>query len=117
MEWKRGAGSLMGGVDDGQTWLRALVEHERWLDLGDYLTGVSSVCVRMVLRGRTRDAQVLVRRGAEARLGAGAEAEGAGVRRGGGRHPGPARPAGGGGRRLEALRRFLDAQPRTTSPS
>jgi len=76
VEWKRGAGSHLGGHDDGETWMRALVEHERWLELGEYLTGVSSVCVQLIKRGRTHDAQAWYERG-KARLGPGAQAEGA----------------------------------------
>jgi hypothetical protein len=71
VEWRRGAGSHLGGHDDGQTWMRALIEHERWLELGDYLTGVSSICVQLVKRGRTHDAEAWYERG-KARLGPGA---------------------------------------------
>jgi hypothetical protein len=56
VEWKRGAACAIGEVDDGETWQRALTQHERWLDLGDYLTGVASICMRHALRGRTREA-------------------------------------------------------------
>jgi diguanylate cyclase (GGDEF)-like protein len=77
IEWKRGAGSHLSGRDvEGQVWIRALIEHERWLGLGDYLTGLSSVCVQLFKRGRTADAQAWYLRG-KARLGPGAEAEGA----------------------------------------
>jgi tetratricopeptide (TPR) repeat protein len=76
VEWKRGAGRHLGAADDGQTWMRALIEHERWLDLGDYLTGVSSICIQLVKRGRTHDAEAWFVRG-RSRLGVGAQAEGA----------------------------------------
>jgi tetratricopeptide (TPR) repeat protein/predicted Ser/Thr protein kinase len=76
VEWKRGAGRHLGAVDDGQTWMRALIEHERWLELGDYLTGVSSLCIQLVKRGRTHDAQAWYARG-RARLAPDAQAEGA----------------------------------------
>lgn len=79
VEWKRGAGSHLGGRDDdGQIWMRALVEHERWLGVGDYLTGVSTVCVQLFKRGRTADAESWYLRG-KARLSPGAEAEGAAI--------------------------------------
>jgi hypothetical protein len=76
VEWKRGAGRHMGAVDDGQTWMKALIDHERWLELGDYLTGVSSLCIQLIKRGRTHDAQTWYARG-RARLAPGAQAEGA----------------------------------------
>ncbi len=110
VEWRRGAGSHLGGHDDGQTWMRALIEHERWLDLGDYLTGVSSICVQLVKRGRTHDAEAWYERG-KARLGPGAQAEGAAfgvaaaaiaAQRG--------RPQEAAGW-IEAQRRFLRANP------
>lgn len=75
--WKRGAGKLMGSVDDGETWAEALVEHERWMDLGDYLTGVASRCAGLVLRGCTREARALYERG-RARLGEGAQTDSTG---------------------------------------
>src|SRR6185369_8001872 len=35
VEWKRGAGAYMGGRDEEtEVWSRALVEHERWFELG-----------------------------------------------------------------------------------
>jgi type II secretory pathway predicted ATPase ExeA/predicted Ser/Thr protein kinase len=76
VEWRRGAGSHLGGHDDGETWMRALTEHERWLELGDYLTGVSAVCMQQLKRGRTHDAEAWYERG-RSRLGPGAQAEGA----------------------------------------
>ncbi|HEU4424256.1 MAG TPA: AAA family ATPase [Pilimelia sp.] len=76
VEWKRGAGHHLSAADDGETWMRALTEHERWLDLGDYLTGVSSTCIQLVKRGRTHDAEAWYTRG-RARLAPGAQAEGA----------------------------------------
>jgi diguanylate cyclase (GGDEF)-like protein len=77
IEWKRGAGSHLSGRDvEGRVWIRALIEHERWLGLGDYLTGLSSVCVQLFKRGRTADAEAWYLRG-KSRLGPGAEAEGA----------------------------------------
>ena len=80
VEWKRGAGSHLGGHDDeGQVWSRALTDHERWMELGDYLTGVSTVCMQYFKRGRTADAEAWYQR-ARARLGPGAEAEGAAIR-------------------------------------
>ncbi|WP_250036373.1 diguanylate cyclase [Paractinoplanes maris] len=80
VEWKRGVGNHLGGRDeDGQIWGRVLIEHERWLALGDYLTGVGGVCMQYYKRGRTADAEAWLRR-SSARLGPGAEAEGAAVR-------------------------------------
>ncbi|MET0417405.1 MAG: diguanylate cyclase, partial [Actinoplanes sp.] len=111
LEWKRGAGSHLGGRDDdGHVWQRALVEHERWLALGDYLTGVSTLCVQLFQRGRTADAEAWYLRG-KAKLGPGAEAEGAAIgavaaaiaaQRG--------RPEEAAAH-IEALRRFLRAYP------
>jgi diguanylate cyclase (GGDEF)-like protein len=77
VEWRRGAGMQVGGADDGQTWARCISEHERWLELGDYLTGVSGECVRQVQGGNTLEAERWFALG-KARLAAGAEAEGAG---------------------------------------
>ncbi|GID16529.1 hypothetical protein Aab01nite_01190 [Paractinoplanes abujensis] len=111
VEWKRGAGSHLGGRDDdSQVWGRALIEHERWLDLGDYLTAVGGVCMQYFQRGRTADAEAWLRR-AKARIGPGAEAEGAAIR------AVEAAIAAQRGRldeaaaHIEALRRFLRANP------
>jgi eukaryotic-like serine/threonine-protein kinase len=110
VEWRRGVGSHLGGHDDGQIWMRALIEHERWLEIGDYLTGVSSICVQLLKRGRTHDAEAWYERG-KARLGPGAQAEGAAfsvaaaaiaAQRG--------RPQEAAGW-IEAQRRFLRANP------
>ena len=110
VEWRRGVGASMGGVDDGQIWMRAIVEHERWLDLGDFLTGVSSACVRLLQRGCTREAQRWYLRG-RARLGAGAEAEGAGFGAAAACIPAQfGRPAEAA-TRLDALRRYLSLNP------
>ncbi|NJC72410.1 diguanylate cyclase [Planosporangium thailandense] len=76
VEWKRGVGAAMGGADNGELWQRALTDHERWLELGDYLTGVSAVCLRLVLQGRARDAERWYDRGA-VRLASGVKTEGA----------------------------------------
>ncbi|MBL7259507.1 diguanylate cyclase [Paractinoplanes lichenicola] len=111
VEWKRGAGSHLGGRDDdSQVWGRALIEHERWLDLGDYLTAVGGVCMQYFQRGRTADAEAWLQR-AKARIGPGAEAEGAAIRAveaaiaaQRGRHDEAAA-------HIEALRRFLRANP------
>jgi len=110
VEWKRGAGKHLSAADDGQTWMRALVEHERWLELGDYLTGVSSTCVQLVKRGRTHDAQVWYARG-KARLAPGAQAEGAAfgvVAAAIAAQRGQPEEASAG---LDALRRFLSLNP------
>jgi diguanylate cyclase (GGDEF)-like protein len=111
VEWRRGAGGHLGGHDeDGQIWMKALTEHERWLELGDYLTGVSSVCVQLVNRGRTHDAEAWYAR-ARSRLGSGAEAGGAAVSAAAAviaAHRGRAEEATGW---IETLRRFLAANP------
>jgi diguanylate cyclase (GGDEF)-like protein len=111
VEWKRGAGSHLSGQDDeSQVWSRALTEHERWLELGDYLTGVSTVSMQFFKRGCTDEAVSWHRRG-RARLGPGAEAEGAAIGAVG------AVIAAQRGRpeeaeaEIEALRRFLRANP------
>jgi diguanylate cyclase (GGDEF)-like protein len=111
VEWKRGAGSHLSGHDDEvQVWSRALIEHERWMELGDYLTGVSTVCMQFFKRGCTAEAEAWYRR-ARARLGPDAEAEGAAIgavaaviaaRRG---RPDEAEA------KIETLRRFLRANP------
>ena len=111
VEWKRGAGSHLGGRDDeGLVWGRALVDHERWLELGDYLTGVSTVCMQLFKRGCTSEAESWYRR-AKARLGPGAEAEGAAIGAVGAviaAQRGRADEAAAG---IETLRRFLHANP------
>ncbi len=111
VEWKRGAGShLSGRDDDGQIWGKALLENERWLELGDYLTAVGGVCMQYFKRGRTADAEAWLQR-AKARLGPGAEAEGNALR------AVAAVIAAQRGRpeeataHIEALRRFLRANP------
>jgi diguanylate cyclase (GGDEF)-like protein len=76
VEWERGAGKFVTSADGGEGWTRPLTEHERWLELGDYLTGVSGTCVHLTLVGRTREALAWYERG-KARLVAGAKAEGA----------------------------------------
>ncbi|GAA0583947.1 hypothetical protein GCM10010172_81130 [Paractinoplanes ferrugineus] len=109
--WKRGAGSHLAGRDDeANIWNRALIEHERWFELGDYLTGVSTVAMKYFKRGCTAEAEVWYKRG-RAHLGPGAEAEGAAISAVG------AVIAAQRGRRdeaeekIEALRRFLRANP------
>ncbi|MFD0516624.1 hypothetical protein [Paractinoplanes durhamensis] len=95
VEWKRGAGSHLSGRDDeSQVWSRVLIEHERWLELGDYLTGVSTVCMQYFKRGCTAEAEAWYQR-ARARLGPGAEAEGPRSARSGSSSP----PSGAGPRR------------------
>ena len=111
VEWKRGAGSHLGGCDeDGQIWMRALVEHERWLGLGDYLTGVSTVCVQLFTRGRTSDADSWYLRG-KARLGPDAEAEGAAIGAVAAAIASLQGRAEEATAHIEALRRFLRAYP------
>jgi diguanylate cyclase (GGDEF)-like protein len=111
VEWRRGAGSHLGGRDeDGQIWMRALVEHERWLGLSDYLTGVSTVCVQLFTRGRTADANSWYLRG-KARLGPDAEAEGAAIRAVAAAIASLQGRAEEATAHIEALRRFLHAYP------
>jgi diguanylate cyclase (GGDEF)-like protein len=111
IEWKRGAGRYLSGRDDdGQVWSRALIEHERWLGLGDYLTGVSTMCVQLFKRGRTADAEAWYRRG-QARLGPGAEAEGAAIRAVAAAIAAQLGRAQEATEHLEALRRFLRSYP------
>ncbi|GAA2642553.1 hypothetical protein Adu01nite_24980 [Paractinoplanes durhamensis] len=111
VEWKRGAGSHLSGRDDeSQVWSRVLIEHERWLELGDYLTGVSTVCMQYFKRGCTAEAEAWYQR-ARARLGPGAEAEGAAIGAVGvviAAQRGRTEEATA---RIEALRRFLRANP------
>jgi eukaryotic-like serine/threonine-protein kinase len=76
VEWKRGAGRHLSARDDGQLWMQTLVENERWLELNEYLIGVTMACVQMVVRGRTHEARTWYARG-KARLGSAPEAEGA----------------------------------------
>jgi diguanylate cyclase (GGDEF)-like protein len=76
VEWERGAGAFITAADGGEGWMRSLTEHERWLELGDYLTALSGTCVHLVLVGRTREALAWYERG-KARLAGGAKAEGA----------------------------------------
>jgi diguanylate cyclase (GGDEF)-like protein len=108
--WKRGAGAHLAGSDEAETWIRALTEHERWLDLGDYLTGVSCVCIQLFKRGRTHEAYAWYARGT-ARLGPGAQAEGAAI------GAAAAVIAAQRGRRdeamaaLDSMSRFLEANP------
>jgi len=111
IEWRRGAGSYLAGRDeDGQIWGRALTEHERWLGLGDYLTGVSTVCVQLFERGRTADAESWLRRG-RARLSRGAEAEGAAIRAVAAAIAAQRGRADEAAAHIEALHRFLRAYP------
>ena len=111
VEWKRGAGSMLGGHDDdSQIWSRALLEHERWLELGDYLTGVSTVCMQFFKRGCTDEAESWYRRG-QARLGPGAEAEGAAIGAVGAVIAAQRGRPEEANARIEALRRFLRANP------
>ncbi|WP_285904704.1 diguanylate cyclase [Paractinoplanes hotanensis] len=111
IEWKRGVGSHFGGRDeDGLIWGRVLIEHERWLDLGDYLTGVGGVCMQFYKRGRTADAEAWLRRG-RARLGPGAEAEGAAFRAVAAIIAAQLGRPDEAASHIEALRRFLRANP------
>jgi diguanylate cyclase (GGDEF)-like protein len=110
VEWKRGAGSSVGGADDGQLWEQAINAYERWLEVGEFLLGVSGTCVRLVQRGRTLDARTWYLRG-RTRLGAGALAEGTGFVAAAAIIPAqfgrPDEAAAG----IEALRRFLTLNP------
>jgi diguanylate cyclase (GGDEF)-like protein len=110
VEWERGAGRFISGADEGQAWTRALTEHERWLELGDYLTGVAAECAHLLQVGRTREAQAWYERG-RIRLGAGAQAEGAGFSAISAMIPAqlgrPQDTANG----IEAMRRFLALNP------
>ncbi|MCY1136779.1 diguanylate cyclase [Actinoplanes sp. Pm04-4] len=111
VEWKRGVGSHFGGRDeDSHIWGRVLIEHEKWLELGDYLTGVGGVCMQFYKRGRTADAEAWLRRG-RARLGPGAEAEGAAVRAVAAIIAAQLGRADEAASHIEALRRFLLANP------
>ncbi|HEU4426696.1 MAG TPA: diguanylate cyclase [Pilimelia sp.] len=110
VEWKRGAGSSIGAADDGQLWERAIDTHERWLELGEFLTGVSGACVRLVQRGRTLDAQAWYARG-KTRLGAGALAEGAGFAAAAAIIPAQLGRPDEATAAIEALRRFLTLNP------
>ena len=111
VEWKRGAGAhLSGHDDDGQVWLRALVEHERWLGLGDYLTGVSTICVQLFIRGRTADAESWYLRG-KALLDPGAEAEGAAIGAVAAAIAALQGRPGEAAQHIDALQRFLRAYP------
>jgi eukaryotic-like serine/threonine-protein kinase len=114
VEWKRGTGSSIGGADDGQLWERATDAHERWLELGEFLLGVSGACVRLVQRGRTLDAQAWYVRG-KARLGAGALAEGAGFAAAAAVIPAQLGQADEAAARIDALRRFLARNPDNTA--
>jgi diguanylate cyclase (GGDEF)-like protein len=108
--WKRGAGAHLAAGNEADVWMRALNEHERWLDLGDYLTGVSCVCIQLFKRGCTHEAYAWYTR-ATARLAPGAEAEGAAI------GAAAAVIAAQRGRRdeamaaLDTLSRFLAANP------
>jgi eukaryotic-like serine/threonine-protein kinase len=111
VEWKRGAGShLAGREDDGRTWMRALVEHERWLELGDYLTGVSTLCTQLFKRGRTAEAESWYQRG-KARLGPGAQAEGAAIGAVAAAIAAQRGRAEEAADHIDSLRRFLRANP------
>jgi len=111
VEWRRGAGRYLSGHDhEGQVWRRALVEHERWLELGDYLTGISTVCMQFFKRGCTAEAESWYRRG-RARLGPGAEAEGAAIGAVGSVIAAQRGRAEEAAAKIDSLRRFLRANP------
>jgi diguanylate cyclase (GGDEF)-like protein len=111
VEWKRGAGSHLSGRDDEvQVWSRVLLEHDRWLELGDYLTGVSTVSMQYFKRGCTAEAEAWYQRG-RAKLGPGAQAEGAAIGAVGvvlaAQRGRPEEAAA----KLETMQRFLSANP------
>ncbi|MBM2614807.1 diguanylate cyclase [Actinoplanes sp. LDG1-06] len=111
VEWKRGAGSHLGGRDDdSQIWGKALIEHERWLELGDYLTAVGGVCMQFFKRGRTADAEAWLQR-AKTRIGPGNEAEGNAIRAVEAVLAAQRGRAEQANAHIEALRRFLRANP------
>jgi len=110
IDWKRGAAMFLSGEDDGETWVRALIEHERWLELGDYLTSVSGECARLLQCGGTREAERWYARG-KARLDAGAEAEGAGFGAVAAGIPAQFGRPDEAAARLDALRRYLTLNP------
>ncbi|HEU4425198.1 MAG TPA: AAA family ATPase, partial [Pilimelia sp.] len=110
VEWERGAALYVKGSDDGQAWIRALLDHERWLELGDYLTAVAGICVHLLQIGRTREAQAWYERG-RARLGVGAEAEGAALAAIGAVIPAQFGQSDQAATRIEALRRYLSVNP------
>jgi diguanylate cyclase (GGDEF)-like protein len=109
--WKRGAGSHLAGRDDeANIWNRALIEHERWFELGDYLTGISTVSMKYFKRGCTAEAESWYQRG-RAHLGPGAEAEGAAIGAVGAVIAAQRGLTGEAEEKIEALRRFLRANP------
>ncbi len=110
VEWRRGVGASLGAVDDGQIWSRAVLEHERWLDFADFLTGVSSTIVRLLQRGATREAQQWYDRGRQ-RLGPDAEAEGAGFCSAAACIPAQFGRPREADERINALRRYLSFNP------
>jgi diguanylate cyclase (GGDEF)-like protein len=77
VEWERAAGQYVSAPGGGLAWMRSISENERWLEFGDYLTGLSGTCVHLLQNGLTRQAIGWHERG-KARLLHGAKAEGAG---------------------------------------
>jgi diguanylate cyclase (GGDEF)-like protein len=63
LDWVRGSALHLGGIDDGTAWEQAVTRHARWLVPAQYITGLASTGLRLVLRGHTREAQAAYERG------------------------------------------------------
>ena len=62
--WYRGCAAYMSGQDAGETWSRAVEEHGRWLDVGQYCDAIASLSWDAATHGRTAEAIAWHERGA-----------------------------------------------------
>jgi diguanylate cyclase (GGDEF)-like protein len=72
--WYRGCAAYMAGHDSGETWMRAIEEHGRWVDVGQFCDAIATIAWEAAVLGRTAEAVAWYERGAR-RLEAAGSAE------------------------------------------
>jgi diguanylate cyclase (GGDEF)-like protein len=62
-DWMRSIALLFGGFDDGAGWDETISRHTRWLEPAQFIAGLATAGIRLVLRGYTREAQAAYEQG------------------------------------------------------
>jgi diguanylate cyclase (GGDEF)-like protein len=62
-DWMRSMALLFGGFDDGAGWDEMISRHTRWLEPAQFIAGLATAGIRLVLRGYTREAQTAYEQG------------------------------------------------------
>jgi tRNA A-37 threonylcarbamoyl transferase component Bud32 len=63
VDWMRGLGMVLGGLDDGTTWETAITRHARWLVPAHFIAGTASTAFRLSERGYCHEALAAYQRG------------------------------------------------------